>query len=284
MTKPPDKQASDGRPDRGALSYKSFDVEIKAADESTGSFELYCAVFGNVDRQGELIQPGAFANLSAFVKDGWGAVNHVNNALPVAMVDTATQDGNGLKIAGVFHSTLDAQACRTVVVERKARGKSVKCSFGYRVIEGGFETRGGKQIYVITKLEIYEFSFVNLPANVRAEVTSVKSISDLVGLDQIEGFIQQTKAGRVISSSNHTKLKEFAKGLDAHGKAACTMAKGLKDWLAQHGPVDDEDEEEEPDAEPDDEGKKPKKSHAGDARLQALRLRAARGRVTTPCP
>ena len=53
------------------------------------------------------------------------------------------QDSVGLKVSGAFHSTEEAQAVRTVVRERLAAGKAVKCSIGYSVDDAAVETRGG---------------------------------------------------------------------------------------------------------------------------------------------
>lgn len=158
------------------LSHKTMSFEVKSLDD-TGHFSLYAAAFGNRDRQGEIITPGAFKNLDEFVKDGWGAVNHTNfgGDLGVAMIDSATQDAKGLLISGVFHSTDDAQRIRTKVRERMERGKSVKCSIGYQVTDGDHETKDGQPVYVIKSLNVYEFSFVNMPANPEASVMSAKS-------------------------------------------------------------------------------------------------------------
>ncbi len=234
------------------MEHKEFSVELKSIDESTGSFELYCAVFGNVDFQNDVILPGAFKNLQDFVVTGWLAFMHDVRALPLALIDTATQDSHGLKITGRFHSTFSAQECRKVMQERLAAGKKVRCSFGYRVIDAAMELRNGEAVRLLKALEIYEASIVNMAANELAGVTRVKSTDNLIGLKAVEGFIEELKAGRVFSSANHSKLKEWADGLIAHGKSAHAMGKSLKQFLAQHGPVDDDEEEDEPPE--DDEG------------------------------
>src|SRR6201985_2132152 len=69
-----------------------------------------------------------------------------------------------------------------------AAKKSVKCSIGYLVPADGerYEKRNGETVRIISKLAIYEVSFVNLPANPQAEVVSAKS------LDQaLEGAVNQ---------------------------------------------------------------------------------------------
>jgi|GEM_PF-2121793 len=279
-TAPP--AVADGRADPAALRHKTFDFRFKADDDAPdGSFELYAAVFGNVDRHRDIIDPGAFANLAEFVADGCGLVNHRGDQLPVAWIDSATQDGTGLKIAGRFHSTPEAQACRTVVRERMAAGKSVKCSIGYRVADYALEQIDGRQICRLKKLDIFEFSFVNVPANPRAGVSSVKSaaapteapMSEPQKTSLIEAVKEwlglSTKSGRAMSRANFAGLKTFADALDEHGKSSGAHVKSLGELskaLKAHGEATtalagemrkylnkfDPDAEDEPETEPDD--------------------------------
>jgi HK97 family phage prohead protease len=231
---------------------KSVDCVYKSLDES-GSFELYAAVFGNVDRQGDVISVGAFQSLDKFVQDGWGAVNHVNCLLPVAWIETAEQDDHGLRVRGKFHSTPEAQACRTVVTERMKAGKSVKCSIGYLILEDAVETRDKRQIRLLKKLEVFEFSFVNLPANPEAEVIDAKRLehaattSKGTSMDENKGSALQAlkallgldkKAGRAMSAANHKKLTAFADAMSEHheeGKEKCKCAmKACKGLMDEH--------------------------------------------------
>jgi uncharacterized protein len=179
---------------------KRFDAEIKAVTDS-GTVELYAAAFHNVDRTGEVIEPGAFKNLGEFVTAGWLAINHDWDDLPVASIETATQDGTGLLITAKFHSTPEAQQCRTVVKERLDRGKAVKCSIGYRVLQDATEDRGGESVRVLKAIEIFEASIVNMPANPNAHVVGIKSWTD--GLDLAMAAL---KSGRIISSKNRERL------------------------------------------------------------------------------
>jgi HK97 family phage prohead protease len=282
------------------LCRRNVTCEFKALDDS-GSFELYAAVFGNLDRQGDVIEPGAFSNLDEFVTDGLGLTNHlVYTTLPVALIDSAVQDSHGLKVAGRFHSHPEAQACRTVVTERKAAGKSVKCSIGYLIDEESYEKRAGKMVRRIKRLSVYEFSFVNLPANPSAEVISAKSVTDpppsqpaedpmgietlndkgTAALTALKDWLSglSTKSAKPMSKSGMTRLKAFAEAMDEHGqatrehakamsehgKAACEMGKACKAFLKDYEPGDDDTEtpEEEEGVEVVKPKKKPKSKEA----------------------
>lgn len=187
------------------LCYKSLDVEVKAADDQAGTITLYAAAFGNVDRQGEVIVPGAFMNLSEFVSDGWIGLAHDMAALPVATVKAAEQDSHGLRLECEWHSTPEAQKARTVVKERLDRGKAVKCSIGYRVVEAGHETRDGNPVAVLKQIELFEASIVNLPANPRAEVVEAKAWWQV-----FEDARAAVKDGRVLSDKNRRRLGAMA--------------------------------------------------------------------------
>jgi uncharacterized protein len=180
------------------LEHKTLALDSKAGED--GTVELYAAVFGNVDRQGEVIAPGAFSNLPEFVKSGWLALNHEWDDLPLASIEAATQDAKGLRIVARWHNTDDAQACRLVVKERLDRGKAVKCSIGFRTTKDRWDDADGRRVRVLEEIELYEASIVNLPANPLAEVTAAKS------LDLISEAYAGLKEGRTLSARNRDRL------------------------------------------------------------------------------
>lgn len=239
------------------MERKSLAFEVKAAGDS-GEFAVYAAVFGNVDRAGEIIAPGAFSNLDTFVSEGWGCTNHDWASLPDALIDSATQDSKGLLIKGRFHSYQKAQDCRTWVRERMAAGKAVKCSIGYRVLDSAQELMAGKPVRILKAIELYEFSFVNLPANPQAQALAAK------GFDPAP-LIAEAKAGRVLSRSNYSRLKKWCEDTLA-------TAADLRGWLDQHDPDRPGDAGEEPAVEPDAKGDR--------SGWERLRHRALRSRLS----
>jgi HK97 family phage prohead protease len=251
------------------IQHKSFDLSIKAGDDP-GGFVAYVAAFGNIDRAAEIIEPGAFKNLPSFAVDGWVGVNHDMGDLPVAIVETATQDARGLKLAARWHSTPKAQACRAVVNERLAAGKSVKCSIGYKVLDSFKDSVDGRPVTRLTALDLFEASIVNLPANPAASVIAAKSHAEKVlTLESLQAWLDaETKAGRVLSRANHSKLREW------HGSLAA-MCDQIKEMVDTYDPdMDDDDDKTESSNPP------PQKSPDGDgcgsvAGKAANQLRAA---------
>lgn len=224
----------------GALPRKTFAVEFKDDGGDAGEFELYAAVFGNRDRDGDIIEPGAFDNLAEFSEDGWSALNHRGMDLPVGYIVEAAQDQKGLKVRGRFHSTDAAQACRTVVKERMAAKKRVLCSIGYVTRDESFERVDGQPTRRIKRLSVYEVSFVNLPANTQAAVTSVKGAETM---PETKPPATRTKAGRAISKANHDKLRALADRLGEHHSELAEQIKCMKQKHKEMCAVKDEMDE-----------------------------------------
>ncbi len=200
------------------IQHKSFDLDFK--DDDGGGFTAYFAAFGNVDRTGELIEPGAFKNLRDFDTDGWVGTSHnLDLFAGVAYPMEVVQDSRGLRVSGKWHSTPDAQTVRTKVKERLAAGKAVRGSIGYKVLDSVKGMLDGKSVTRLKSLDLFEVSFVNIPANPAASVLSAKSHEadpNVLTLDALKRWLDaETKAGRVLSRSNHSKLREWRGTLES---------------------------------------------------------------------
>lgn len=223
----------------GCLPRKSFECELKADEGSgPGGFELYAAVFGNKDRQGDIIEPGAFDNLPDFERDGWGAINHKGYDLPIGYITSAEQDVRGLKVRGIFHSTPTAQECRTVVLERMKAGKRVLCSIGYVTRDESMERIDGEPVRRITRLSVFEFSFVNLPANDQAAVTSAKGADPMPEAKTTPPA--ETKRSVAISAANREKMSRFSEEMDGHHETMKKCMKSMADCHKAMGKTHDE--------------------------------------------
>jgi HK97 family phage prohead protease len=146
--------------------------DFKLLDEGSGSFSGYGSTFGTVDRAGEFVTKGAFLkSLPAFKENGFIAVGHDWDGLPVATISEAYEDAKGLFIKCDFHTTDEAQQARKWAQERMARGKSVGLSIGYSVKDSE-PTKSG---LALKEIELFEVSLVTVPCNPAANATSVKA-------------------------------------------------------------------------------------------------------------
>lgn len=110
----------------------SFSADLKA-DIEENTLKVVASTMGTADdRSGDVIFPGAYAKaIPGFLKNGFVAIGHEWDELPVAMPTTAEEKGRQMVCEAVFHQTQKAQDARTVCMERLKAGKSVSVSVGF---------------------------------------------------------------------------------------------------------------------------------------------------------
>lgn len=213
-----------------------------------GSVSGYLSTFGNIDRGGEIVMKGAFTGtVDQFVKNGFFALNHNWDVLPIGTITSAHEDDAGLHFSADFHSYPAAQEARTVAMERLARGKSVSTSIGYKPVD----KERTKDALLLKSIDLYEGSMVNVPMNPLPTIGAVKGLSvaemfdaalDLPDgstfADQLEAVraaveasltrakaIQEMRAkeGRVLSSANVSRMRDMAGSLQDHANTLAAM-------------------------------------------------------------
>jgi len=155
-----------------------LDVRTSAAGELGSSLEGYASIKHVIDSYGDVILDGAYGDLAEFVRSGFVAVGHDHSGIPVGFITRAIEDSKGLLVGMEFHSTGAAKAAQTVTLERLHAGKRVGLSIGYLPLEWGFESREGKRVRLLKRIELKEFSLVSLPAVADAVVTRIKGAQD----------------------------------------------------------------------------------------------------------
>lgn len=154
--------------------YKNRDVlSFKALDSAEGTFEAIVAVFGNVDRAGDKIIPGAFkASLAAWKAKGrpipviysheWDNLDaHIGKVLEARETD------RGLYVKG----QLDLEEDFAARVWKKMReGTLAEFSFAYDVVDA---KQVGK-VNELRKLDLLEVGPCLVGMNPRTELLSVK--------------------------------------------------------------------------------------------------------------
>jgi HK97 family phage prohead protease len=175
---------------------------FKSVDEGPGSLEGYVSVFRTIDEGGDLLLPGCYKSaLPEFLSSGFSAESHDwSMSGMIGFPSSAKDDGYGLFVKTIFHSTSDAQNVRQKVSERLAAGKSVGLSIGYlagtpifiqpkdyrsqlpKYLSSEFleedmaKAANFPRIRVLPQiLELKECSVVTSPMNRRAVVAGVKS-------------------------------------------------------------------------------------------------------------
>lgn len=196
-------------------------LEVKFADEGTpGTFEGYGAVFGNVDAYGDVIQKGAFKESlrdwrgqkrlpPMLIQHGGFGLGDMDG-LAIGKWMSMEEDDTGLKVSGKLIG-LDTERGKTIYGAMR-EGVLDGMSIGYRAKEFALGTKPDEPRRTLKKIDLVELSVVQMPANGKARIRSVKSLTDMT----LEDF-------REIEATLRTK------GLSRTDAAKAIS--GLKDWL-----------------------------------------------------
>lgn len=175
------------------MQHKSFGLEIKATD-AQGVIEGYGSTFDDEpDSYGDVIVRGAFAeSIAAHRKAGTMPLmlwHHETYSPPIGSWIDMVEDEKGLWLKGELD--LEDDMGRRV---HRALMKKQMCglSIGYEVVESKDDPKR-RNVRLLEKLNLWEISPVNFPANRHASVTDVKNIREggLPSLPQFEGFLRE---------------------------------------------------------------------------------------------
>ena len=144
-------------------------TEMKGEGESAvnvGIFEGYASTFGNADRIGDIIAPGAFKEaIQEPIPMLW---QHRMNE-QIGVFPEWRQDKKGLYVVGEIN--LETQRGRDAYALIKA-GHMRHMSVGFRT--DAYDERKDQRI--ITRATLVEISLVTIPMNPKAQIVSVKSL------------------------------------------------------------------------------------------------------------
>lgn len=186
------------------IKIAAFDAVATIPDEQDGTFTALVSVFGNVDTQGDVVDPGAFTDtLAQWAAKGqpipviwshdWG-----NPFSHLGGVTQAEETEKGLQVTG----QLDLENPTAVQVYKLMKsGRVNQFSFVARAAEGGWNLEqqdDGTVVNHLTKLDLYEVGPTLRGANPETQLVSIKSMTDdLLG-----------KEGRVLAQKHVDVLKE----------------------------------------------------------------------------
>ena len=179
------------------MEHKNCNItEVKFHDDEAGtmSFEGYGAVFGNVDAYGDVIKSGAFAEslsnsqqtkqFPAMLLQHGGA--SAEDMTPIGVWSEMSEDGHGLKVKGQLADTTRGRESYELLKMGAFNGLSI----GYRVKEFENRTKPEEPRRTLKAVDLLEVSLVTFPANGKARVQSVKSISDLESMADVEKWLR----------------------------------------------------------------------------------------------
>lgn len=205
----------DGRPEGTAEVIREYFKEgkmqfKKAADlkEDGGIVKGYAATFvREPDSYGDVIAKGAFTESL----ERWSALEQEGKSIPllyghnmddpfhnIGHIVFAKEDDYGLYIEAAFDAENEtAQYARKLVQE----GRLYQFSFAYSVLDSEqVELEDGSKANELRKLDLYEVSLVQIPANQTAVVTEVKAIEDVA---------ESLKSGKRNSAKDSKELQRI---------------------------------------------------------------------------
>lgn len=181
--------------------------EIKFSGDNPRVFSGYASVFNGVDAYGDSIEPGAYKetinpeNRDRPIQLRW---NHFGPV--IGKWKAMAEDEKGLWVEGELTPN---HSVASDVAASLAHGAVNGLSIGYRVAEDGVEMRGNTR--VLKKIDLFEISVVEEPADNMARVSGIKSmLEEVTTLKEIEAILRD--AGR-FSKADATALVSRVKSL-----------------------------------------------------------------------
>jgi HK97 family phage prohead protease len=155
---------------------KPFDFELKqlADEDEPGMFEGYISTFKNIDRQGDIVMPGAFDRT---LKETKGRVPVLMGHVMARIVGfgiSAEVDQRGVKVRGQFTMDSDEGRNAAAVARHALKLKHpLGMSIGYGIAEGGAE-QDARGIRKLKDIDLFEYSIAAVQSNSRAHFTGIK--------------------------------------------------------------------------------------------------------------
>ena len=211
-------------------------IELKfdgGGDAVTGMrFQGYGAVFGNVDKGGDMIEPGAFAAFLSDMREGkqaWPAMLSQHGGMgltaqdltPVGVWHDLAEDGKGLKTDGEFADTERGTELYKLG-KMTPRPALTGLSIGYIAKESVPRSQPDEPRRRLKRIDLIEISPVTFPMNGKARISSVKSFDNE---RDIERWLTQDaglsrREARVVINSGFKSLLAMQDAGDGAGELA----------------------------------------------------------------
>lgn len=152
------------------LETKFASLELKVEDKNDDYLTIsgYGSVFGNEDKGGDIVMPGAFKACIAEGRKPKMLWNH-DPAQPIGAWDEMSEDERGLRMKGRISRKGKAGEIADLIEMGGIEGLSI----GYRTQE--YEMDAEKGVRKLIKLDVWEASVVTFPMNEMAGIYAMKA-------------------------------------------------------------------------------------------------------------
>ena len=171
-------------------------LQIKAENVTDqGIFTGHASVFGVVDLDNDVVEPGAFAESIATGTAAAGVLifgQHDDRKEPLGRSMELREDATGLFVKGQISDTAMGRDYRQLIKD----GVLDQMSIGYVAQEYDVDTNNVRHL---RKVDLLEISIVNYPANTEAKIESYKG-----GHTQMKTAKEQTPPSRMVKGGSST--------------------------------------------------------------------------------
>lgn len=152
------------------IEIKLASLELKVEDKSDDYLTIsgYGSIFGNEDKGGDIVMPGAFKACIAEGRKPKMLWNH-DPAQPIGAWDDMSEDEHGLRMRGRISRKGKAGEIADLIEMGGIEGLSI----GYLTQE--YEMDAEKGVRKLTKLDLWETSVVTFPMNEMAGIYAMKA-------------------------------------------------------------------------------------------------------------
>lgn len=188
----------EGKSSEGLTMKKVFKLEdIKLYhDDDNGErkFEGYASTFGNVDRVGDVVEPGAFAKSLSQHRDEKtmpAMLLHHDMKRPIGKWTSMTEDGKGLRVIGsLTQGVRDSDEAYALLKD----GALNSMSIGYQVVDEEYNSKS--KTNHLKEIRLHEVSLVTIPANAEALVSAVKDVDGEINIRSLEQALRDAGLSR----------------------------------------------------------------------------------------
>jgi len=185
------------------MQFFSNATEIKSVTPS-GEFVGYASIFNNIDRQGDIIEVGAFKEMD-LTHDGMIRVLHSHQPTKPIGKAKVTSDNQGLHVAGRLNLNVsEAKDMHALMMDHTVSSMSI----GFDILPNGAAMKNG--VRHLSALKLWEVSPVAFAANPEARIQSVKSAAACADIREFEAMVKSS-----LGLSNRQAKKLAAGGWQA---------------------------------------------------------------------
>jgi len=206
------------------MQLRTKDFYVEKYDDEAGTVEGLAITYGNVDNQGDMVLPGAFADSVKSLNNKIKLLWQHDSKLPIGHLIDSKEKPEGLWVKFQFDTDETSQMARGKVKS----GTITDFSIGFKPLEESLDANQKTKVYtkdgwitravnVIKKGILKEVSLVTFAADEKANVEAVKSDNETKGAVKMEEFKKKSIV-LIENESIYDYIDALRKAVKEHAK------------------------------------------------------------------